>query len=211
VTTDPNHRTIAAVLLGAGESTRMREGDPELPSKALLPWKGGEPLIAYQVHALHEAGYDPIVVVLGHEAEAVAAALPEDVEVNALYNPRYEQGRTWSIMAGLLPIASYETDAVLIISVDQPRSAAMLRALRERWMDGEPFIVVPSLNGKAGHPPLFDGTLIPELLQTNEQTQGLRQVMLNFADKRVFLDVDDPLTLTNLNTHEDYEAALRLA
>ena len=142
---------------------------------------------------------------------AVADALPGDVEVNALYNPRYEQGRTWSIMAGLLPIASYETDAVLIISVDQPRSAAMLRALRERWMDGEPFIVVSSLNGQAGHPPLFDGTLIPELLQTNEQTQGLRQVMLNFADKRVFLDVDDPLTLTNLNTHEDYEAALRLA
>ena len=46
---------VAAVLLAAGESTRM--GEP----KALLPW-GGQPLIAHQVAALHEAGYAPLVV-----------------------------------------------------------------------------------------------------------------------------------------------------
>ncbi len=210
MTEESRELTVAAVLLAAGESTRMREGDDELASKALLPW-GDSTLVEYQVRALHEAGYEPIVVVLGHEAERVAAALPDDVPVSALFNQRYQIGRTTSIVTGVLPLATPDIDAVLIISVDQPRSVAMLRTLRETWESEQPYILVPTLDVKPGHPPLFDGGLIPEVLQVSEQTEGLREVMRNFHDKRLLVAVDDPLTLTNLNTQADYEAALKLA
>ncbi len=82
--------------------------------------------------------------------------------------------------------------------------------LRERWAVDRPHIVVPSLDGKPGHPPLFDKALVPEVLEISEETEGLRQVMRDFADQRVLVPVKDPLTLTNLNTREDYEAALKL-
>ncbi|MCH7608918.1 MAG: nucleotidyltransferase family protein [Chloroflexi bacterium] len=193
---------IAAVLLAAGESTRM--GEP----KALLPW-GGQPLIAHQVSALHEAGYAPLVVVLGHGAERVAEALPDHITLDVAINARYEQGRTTSIVLGVLRLIEAGVDGVVIASVDQPRSAGMLRTLREAFERERPQIAVPSLGGRPGHPPLFSGGLLPELLKVSEETEGLRQVMRDFGEGRLLVPVDDPLTLTNLNTHEEYEAALK--
>ncbi|MCH8199275.1 MAG: nucleotidyltransferase family protein [Chloroflexi bacterium] len=195
---------VAAVLLAAGESTRM--GEP----KALLPW-GGQPLIAHQVAALHEAGYGPLVVVLGHDAERVADALPGHIALEVAINARYEQGRTTSIVLGVLRLIEARVDGVVIASVDQPRSAGMLRTLREAFERERPQIAVPSLGGRPGHPPLFSAGLLPELLKVSEETEGLRQVMRDFGEGRLLVPVDDPLTLTNLNTHEEYEAALKLA
>ena len=195
---------VAAVLLAAGESTRM--GEP----KALLPWRG-QPLIAYQVSALHEAGYAPLVVVLGHDAERVADALPVHITLERAVNARYEEGRTTSIVLGVLRLIEARVDGVLIASVDQPRSAGMLRTLREAFERERPQIAVPSLGGRPGHPPLFSGGLLPELLEVSEQTKGLRQVMHDFHGGRLLVPVDDPLTLTNLNTQAEYEAALKLA
>jgi molybdenum cofactor cytidylyltransferase len=205
MTNDLGTLRVAAVLLAGGESTRM--GEP----KALLPWLNQEPIVSYQVHALHHAGYDPIVVVLGHNPSFINAALPDDVQVTAIVNDGYRSGRTTSIVTGALHVATTDTNGLLIISVDQPRSVAMLRTLREAWEGEQPSIAIPSLNGKGGHPPLFGGRLIPELLQVTEEEQGLRQVMRNFAEERLFVPVNDPLTLTNLNTHNEYEAALAIA
>ena len=202
---DANKPNVAAVLLAAGESTRMQQ------PKALLPWINDELLISYQVHALHSAGYDPIVVVLGHNPYQIDDALPDDVNLTAIVNDRYKMGRSTSIVTGVLRVATPDTDALLIISVDQPRSVSMLRTLRQAWELNQPDIAIPSLGGKNGHPPLFSGALIPELLQVTEEEEGLRQVMRNFADGRLSVSVDDQLTLTNLNTPEDYEAALAVA
>ena len=61
---------VSAVLTAAGESTRM--GQP----KPLLPWRGAT-LIEYQVDSLSRAGVSQIVVVLGHESEAIARFVDE--------------------------------------------------------------------------------------------------------------------------------------
>ena len=58
------HIPISAILLAAGESTRMRQ------QKALLPWQGTT-LIQYQVSSLLEAGVSQVVAVLGHHAETL--------------------------------------------------------------------------------------------------------------------------------------------
>ena len=201
---DNDHPRIAAVLLAAGESTRMHE------MKALLPWVSGRPLLAYQAQTLRDAGFDPIVTVLGHLADRLRQEIASMAHVQVVENPRYQEGRSTSIVAGLRVLPS-DVEAVLIISVDQPRSAESLVSLREAWLIARPTVAVPSLDGHAGHPPLFDAALLPELLSVTEERQGLREVVSRHRDERLLVPVDDPLTLTNLNTRAEYEAALELA
>jgi CTP:molybdopterin cytidylyltransferase MocA len=206
MTTDGSQQPrVAAMLLAGGESSRMGE------SKALLPWTTGEPLIAYHVRSLHEAGYAPIVVVLGHTPNQINRAIPDDIEVTVLVNEHYREGRSSSIIVGARQLASADVDAFLVASVDQPRSVEMLRSLREAWERERPAIAMPSLNHRSGHPPLFSSSLINDVLRVSEEQQGLREVIQNHVDGRLFVNMDDPLTLTNLNTREDYEAALAQA
>jgi bifunctional UDP-N-acetylglucosamine pyrophosphorylase/glucosamine-1-phosphate N-acetyltransferase len=61
---------LAAVVLAAGKGTRMRSDR----AKVLHPI-GGLPLAALPIRAALEAGAGPIVVVVGHQAAAVEAAL----------------------------------------------------------------------------------------------------------------------------------------
>jgi molybdenum cofactor cytidylyltransferase len=179
--------------------------------KALLPWVDGPPIVEYQVRALSEAGYAPIIVVLGHEPDRTRAALPDDVDVTVVLNERYQEGRSSSIIAGVSELQSHRVGGVLIASVDQPRPASILRAVLTFWEQHPAAILTPSYRHRAGHPSIFDGSLIADLLQITEARQGLRDFVRNHTAARAFVDIDDPIVLTNLNTPEDYEAALAQA
>ena len=193
---------VAAVLLAAGESTRM--GQP----KALLPWVGRS-LLAHHVYALADAAYGPIIVVLGHDAERLRPEVPALASVSVTVNPRYKEGRATSVVRGLQEVPA-EATGVLVISVDQPRPATLLRRLREAFEEAHPVMAVPAYRGSAGHPPLFSAFLVPELLAVTEERQGLREVVTRHRHERLLVESDTPLALTNLNTQADYEEALRL-
>jgi bifunctional UDP-N-acetylglucosamine pyrophosphorylase/glucosamine-1-phosphate N-acetyltransferase len=60
---------VGAIVLAAGLGTRMNSAQAKV-----LHHLGGRPLIAYPLSALRRAGIDPIVVVVGHQAEAVQEA-----------------------------------------------------------------------------------------------------------------------------------------
>ncbi|MBM3939456.1 MAG: nucleotidyltransferase family protein [SAR202 cluster bacterium] len=195
---------VAALLLAAGESSRM--GEP----KALLPWLGGRALLAWGVESLREAGYSPIVVVLGHAAERLRAEVPSHPGVSIVVNDGHAGGRSTSIVAGVRAVPA-DADAVLVASIDQPRSVTLLRDLRVAWEASRPLIAVPALDGRPGHPPLFSAVLRDELLNVSEASEGLRAVVSRHRAERLLVPSDDPLALANLNTRADYEAALRLA
>ena len=76
---------VSAILTAAGESTRM--GRP----KALLPWRGA-PLVEYQAASLLAGGASEVVVVLGHEHEAVAQHV-EGESVRYVVNPTLSAGK----------------------------------------------------------------------------------------------------------------------
>jgi molybdenum cofactor cytidylyltransferase len=190
--------TVAAILLAAGESTRMGR------LKQLLPWDG-VPLVAWQVGQLREAGADDVVVVLGHAAEEVERALPP--EAQAVVNPDYKQGRATSLRSGAAALVG-DIEAVLVLSVDQPRPAWLSRRLVERWREDRPLVVSTRFSDGYGHPILLDGSLLAELRQVRDETLGLRAVIDRHLDAAVAITVDNHAVNVDLNTPADYEAAL---
>lgn len=192
-------------------------------NKALL-WWAGRTLLEYQVAQLVSSRCSEIVVVLGHDAERLSPILDAldrsiggEPRLRVLRNPDYASGKCSSIRVGVAA-ASPGATAVLILGVDQPRPAWLLDRLiveQERIArpEGEQTyqIVVPACGGRRGHPPLFAASLIPELLAISEETLGLRDVLLRHAAEILPVELDTPLVRVNLNTPEEYAAALRLA
>ena len=194
---------VAAIVLAAGESRRMGR------AKALLDWDG-KPLLQHQIDELSAAGCEPIVVVLGHEEERIAAGLRCDGGCRVVHNREYASGRASSLRAGADALPD-DASAVVIASVDTPLRSATVGALIEAWRGrADPgAIIVPRHAGRNGHPSLFGGSLLPELRAVWEESQGLQAVRRAHTASTAFLDVDDALVTLNLNTPEAYAAARR--
>ncbi len=116
---------IAAVVLAAGESSRMGR------DKALLPFRGST-FLEEIVSMLRQAQVKKMVVVLGHHAQQVQASVKlGDTEV--VVNPRYREGQTSSLQAGLLAL-NEEVEGILLCLVDHPFIyASVVRKLIEAF------------------------------------------------------------------------------
>ena len=190
--------SIAAILLAAGESSRMGQ------LKQLLPWDG-RPLMEWQVAQLHEAGAEDVVVVLGHEAKRIQPSVPETARI--MVNYAYMEGRASSLRAGASAVGD-SAAAILILSVDQPRPAWLSRLLIDRWRQTGAPIVSPKFPRRFGHPILLSGALLPELRVVEEATLGLRAVIDRHVSEADSILVTNEAVDVDLNTPEEYEAAL---
>ncbi|MEE9285577.1 MAG: nucleotidyltransferase family protein [Dehalococcoidia bacterium] len=208
-TSDPDssgRAGVAAVLLAAGESTRMDQ------PKALLEW-AGQPLVQYQVQELQGTSAGEIVVVLGHRAhelQPLVEAVLDPPRTHIFTNVDYRQGKTTSIKAGLRHLRG-ACASVMLLAVDQPRPREVLQRLMDTDLGPGRLIAVPCFRGKHGHPPLFHARLLPELLAITEERQGMREVLQRHRDSLREVAFDSPLVLTNINTLEDYRRARELA
>jgi molybdenum cofactor cytidylyltransferase len=193
---------LTAVLLAAGESTRMGQ------LKALLTWDG-TPLLRYQAMALLAAPVERLVVVLGYRAAELESLVPSGARVRIVHNPDYASGKVSSIVAGVdtAGVSSH----VLILGVDQPRPAGLIQRVARAHLAGRHAITVAAYQGRRGHPVLFAPTLRPQLLALDEATEGLRAVLRAHSADVHLVETEDALALVNLNTLEDYVAALRLS
>ena len=184
--------------------------------KQLLPWHE-RPMIVYCIEQLSAVeAITQVVVVLGHDAEAMRAALYASpgtpststslalgASVSIVMNQAYAKGKTTSIQAGLRALSA-PFDAVLILATDQPRPAQVLSELiQAHFPSGRP-VTVPTFGGKWGHPPVFSAALLPELLAISEERQGLREVMERHRSQVQEHAVDSAIVLTNLNTEAEY-------
>lgn len=188
---------ISSILLAAGMSTRM--GEP----KALLDW-GGEPLIAYQIRQLQEAGVDEVVVVLGYRADDIHRKL-HGLTYRSVLNPLYQHGRAGSLRAGAKAI-NREASAIVILNVDQPRPADLIRSVVEAHTPAAS-ATRPAQGDRHGHPVVLAGRLLGELLAATDEQRGLRGVLAGHQDAIVDVPSDERCLL-DLNTPDEYEAAL---
>jgi molybdenum cofactor cytidylyltransferase len=123
---------LAAVVLAAGDSSRL--GSP----KQLVLYQG-LPLVARAARAALKAGADPVVVILGANAEAVDAAL-SGIPVIPVVNPEWSQGMGTSVATGVKAIMAQapSVNAVIVLLADQPLvDDAALGRLLDTWTDSD--------------------------------------------------------------------------
>jgi len=195
-----NFYMVTAIVLAAGLSRRMGR------FKLLLPW-GERTVIGQVVATLQEAGVPEIVVVTGHHAADVAAALA-DTPARVVFNPDYATGEMLSsIRAGLQNLTGDSTSkdlkAALLCLGDQPQmEAATVRAVVAAGEGtGWQCIVIPSYHMKAGHPILLPRFVWPEVLAAADT---LRAVLAAHRPHIHYLTVDTATVLADLDTPEDY-------
>ena len=190
--------TVAAILLAGGESSRM--GVP----KPLLEW-GGYTLIEYQLAQLKGPPIDRVVVVLGHRADEVLPCV-RSTDAQTVINELYAEGRASSLRVGAAALPD-NTAAILILNVDQPRPHDVIARLVDMHRRSGNLITVPTYEEKRGHPPVLDGSLLPELREVNEETQGLRDVIARHAADVEELAFETPAVLLDLNRPQEYQKA----
>jgi molybdenum cofactor cytidylyltransferase len=204
-------QSCAAILLAAGTSSRMGAGRHKL----LLPL-AGRPLIVHTVEAALHSQARPLLIVLGHLADELRAALGAygaHPAIETIVNPAYPEGMSTSLRAGLRALLSRPPEqrpgAALILLGDQPFvSAALLDRLIEAWRaTGRP-IVAPLYQGRRGNPVLFAATLFAELL-TVEGDEGGRRVVEQHRSELLLVEVTEQLAQHDVDTWEAYQEALR--
>ena len=172
--------------------------------KPLLEWRG-VPLVRFQIDSLLDAGVHEVVVVLGHESSLVARHVTGD-GVRSVVNADYRQGKTSSVLRGILSIEPDATDLVLL-AVDQPRPSWVVKRVVESHVEQGALITSPRYEGRGGHPLVFSATLRGELESITDEGQGVREVFDVHRGEVNEVAFDDPIVRLDLNTPEEYEAA----
>jgi molybdenum cofactor cytidylyltransferase len=191
---------VAGVVLAAGLSTRMGQ------NKLLLEIDG-EPLLARAVRCARDAGLDPVVVVVGHEADRVTPVLA-DRSCTVVFNPSYEGGQYTSLAAGFRAVGEH-VDAAVVVLPDMPLvTPGMIATLVERHRDSGAGIVVSDYGGVEAPPTLYDRALFEEL-RAAERGCG-RRIVARHRDQVVSV-AWPPDALTDLDRPEDVDRVRALS
>jgi molybdenum cofactor cytidylyltransferase len=190
---------ISGVILAAGRSARL--GRP----KQLLPL-GGVPLLTHALRNAAASTLDETVLVLGHEAVAIAAAVGEWGQ-RVVINPDYGKGQSTSLRAGLGAVDP-RVEAVVFLLGDQPRvGPAIIDAMIATFRDTGSAIVMPTYGGVRGNPVLLSRALFPELVNITGD-QGARGVITDHRDQVITVPVSDGSPPRDVDTEQDYAALL---
>ena len=192
---------IAGIILAAGASSRM--GTP----KALLEYRG-ETFVGRLARVLGSA-CQPVIVVLGHHAEAIRPRVPAGVQI--VVNPDPSRGQLSSLQTAL-SILPAEADGFAFIPVDSPAvEADTVEKLAQTFerREASTLFVIPRKSGRRGHP-VFAARAIADELLALPPTAEARDVVhahverteyLDVKDAGIFTDVDDPEAYRRLKEH----------
>lgn len=191
------------VVLAAGRSSRMPQ------TKQMLPWPAptGETTVVAAAFDSLAPFCGRMCVTLGHQAADVARALadraydPIPVDADA---PMFT-----SVRAALEHIRSLDAESgALLLPCDCPgvRESTIRRLLAEAEHAPGRFLA-PAYQGRAGHPLLIPRALF-SLVLAHDGAGGLRDLWAQRPERRVVISADDPACVRDLDTPDDYRAAL---
>ncbi|MDR2368237.1 MAG: NTP transferase domain-containing protein [Deltaproteobacteria bacterium] len=206
---------ILAVILAAGDSVRFKPGP-----KALPPPRGAG-LLGLCAGSLGLLGFaEPLVIVNPRQPEVIA--LSRELGCRAVVNPSPERGMFSSFR---LVFEGAPGEAALVLPVDAGFVTAdsilsvIAHFLGLGGRDG--LAVLPAHGGRLGHPPVIGADLVARIL-AGDGEGGLRGALARAAGDGGaavmgalrpggsgeagalrFLDVADPLVLTDIDTRGD--------
>ncbi|MGL3805402.1 nucleotidyltransferase family protein [Paeniglutamicibacter sp. R2-26] len=199
--TIPATRTpFHGLVLAAGSGSRLGRGP-----KALLRKGTGETLLDSAIRALRLGGCDNVAVVLGAEAERVAAHVG-DAGVKVLVNGQWPTGMGSSFALGMAAVPPGA--GVLVALVDQPGlDSALVRRLLLEHRDGR----ITAAGYREGHGPLKRGHPVlfaaEHVLPAAESAAGDAGARAYLAAHRELVDLVD---CSDLDTGSDVDTVLDL-
>jgi molybdenum cofactor cytidylyltransferase len=187
---------IAAIVLAAGESSRMGRPKP-------LCEFGERPALELVLDACGRSGLIRVVV-LGHAAEEIQSKIKFGGAI-VVVNPDYAKGQTSSLQAGLRALPP-GVSAFLLFPADHPLITSseidpLVTEYRRRKHERQ--IFVPSYNLKRGHPVLFDASLREEMLKLPPDTPARKVVDLH-PGRIAYVEIPTAAILMDMDTPEDY-------
>ena len=198
----PSSPTIAAIILAAGQSSRMAPDH-----KLLATSQDGRAMIARTVDNLLSTPLRPLIVVTGHRAPEIAEALADRLfqRVDA---PDWQQGLSASLRAGLAALPP-TARAALICLGDMPLVTARVvaRLIEAYDPDEGRLIVAPSHGGTIGNPILWDRRFFPEMMHLTGD-RGARTLLDRHAEHLTIIPMDDDAVLQDIDTPEQLRQTL---
>jgi len=190
---------ICAIVLAAGRSERMGT------QKLLLPLDG-KPIIARIVDKLKLRSLAETIVVVGSEGEKIRHAL--DGRVVTFVTNQDGAGDMLSSLRCGLGATPVECTAFLIVLGDQPNiTTGLITQLINAFTESGDGIVMPTNDGRRGHPVLIAARFRDELLSRHDGT-GLRGLLNAHPDEIHLVGVSDATALADMDTPEDYQRHL---
>ena len=193
--------TVHAIILAAGQSTRMGEPKQTLSIE-------GHTLIDHAVLQASKLPVERIVVITGEHHEVIKEAVTiEDSRLHFIHNPDYASGQASSLKKGLCYAQSRGAHALVMLA-DQPLIAdetfkAVLDEGLSMKASRKPYSVRPMYHGRQGHPVFFGRPYLLNLMclkmPGDEGGKRLRNQLLNLHtavdDPFISFDVDTPAEL----------------
>ena len=174
---------ISGVILAAGTASRFGS------TKQLFELEG-KPLVQHAIDAAAGAQLDEILVVLGHDAERVREALNLPENARAVLNPRFAEGQSTSLSAGLQALEP-ASEAAVVLLADQPGiKPEEIRSLAHRFMETRSAVVRLRYTNAPG-PALVSKEIWPEALELTGD-RGARALFDGRAVEEISIDREAP-------------------
>ncbi len=197
-----NKLSICAIILAAGESSRMGSPKPLL----LIDDKT---ILEREIILFRDFGVKNIFVVTGYHAEKIQPILSQ-LGVSAIHNIRPQEGMFSSVRIALTQIR-HLCKGFFLLPVDVPLVRfCTLKLLYKTWVDNPSKICIPSFKTQNGHPPLLPISIIPNMLSWSGE-QGLHGFLSTVSKDIIYVPVPDEHMLFDIDTPQDYVKFQELA
>jgi molybdenum cofactor cytidylyltransferase len=171
--------------------------------KALLTI-GKKTFICHIKDNLLDAGVKPVLIILGYEADTIQKHISSE-RVVILINPDYTKGQVTSIQCGVRYLENHPSAGALVCPVDTPLfSSKLVQKIVGKGENGEKGIIIPTFDGRRGHPAFFAKRFFKEILNA-PLDQGARWVIRQHPEDVQEIPTEEAGILQNINTPEDYK------
>ena len=168
--------------------------------KQLLPFGSGT-LLSHAVDVAREAGFEPIVAIVGAQAERVEESI-RSFPVEIVHNPDWKLGMGSSISTGMKRIETSNAREVAILVGDQPQiTAAHLIQMRKLFESVPAAAIAAEYNGTLGVPAIFKRELFGRLAELPPEA-GAKSILLDPELNVVRYQL--PEAAVDIDTPEDF-------
>lgn len=189
-------KEIWAIILAAGASTRMNR-------QKLLLLFNGLTIIETVVENVARSVNSNMMVVLGSHREQIQKQIGNK-QVHFCVNENYLDGMLSSVICGFRALPG-EAKAALVFLADQPQIPSQVTDLViETWVQSKKGIVIPTFNGRRGHPVLIETRYKTEIERLDPE-KGLRTLSEKFKDDVKEVECNIPEILRDIDTPEEYQ------